>query len=41
MTIAWFLGIVMVSYYSDVIGPGVYMNGAMVVITWAVWYFMD
>ena len=30
MTIAWLLGVEMVSYYSDVSGPGVYMGGAMV-----------
>ena len=41
MTIIWLLGVAMVSYYSDVIGPGVYMIGAIVAITWAVWYFMD
>jgi hypothetical protein len=29
MTIAWLLEVTMVSYYSDVIGPGVYMSGAM------------
>ena len=31
----------MIYYYSDVIGPGVYMSRAMVGITWEVWYFMD
>ena len=41
MTIAWLLGIVMVSYYSDIIGPGVHMSRAIVGITLAVWYFMD
>jgi hypothetical protein len=41
MTIAWLLGVIMVSYYSDVIGARVYMSGAMVGITWLVWYFMD
>ena len=41
MTIAWLLGVAMISYYSDVIGMGVYMSGAMVGITRAVWYFMD
>jgi hypothetical protein len=40
MTVAWFLGVAMIFYYSDVIGPGVYMSGAMVAITWAVGYFM-
>jgi hypothetical protein len=41
MTDAWLLGAAMISYYSDVIEPGIYMSGAMVGITWAVWYFMD
>ena len=40
MTIAWLLGIVMVSYYSDIIGPGVHMSRAIVGITWAVGYFI-
>ena len=33
MTVAWFLGMAMFSYYSDVIGPGVYISGAMVGLT--------
>jgi uncharacterized membrane protein YwaF len=41
MTVAWFLGVAMISYYTDVIGPGVYIIVAIVGITLAVWYFMD
>jgi len=33
--------VAMTFYYSDVIGSGVYISGAMVARTWAVWYFMD
>jgi len=41
MTVAWLLGVATIAYYSDGIGPGIYMSGAMVGLTWAVWYFMD
>ena len=41
MTVVCFLGVAIISYYSNVIGPGVYISGAMVGITWEMWYFMD
>ena len=41
MTIAWAIGVAMIAYYTDGIGPGIYMSGVMVGITWVVWYFTD
>ena len=41
MTIGWLIGVAMIYYYSGGMGPGIYMSGVMVGLTWAVWYFMD
>jgi hypothetical protein len=41
ITVVWLLGVATIFYYSNGIGPGVYISGAIVGLTWAAWYFMD
>ncbi len=39
-TVFWLGGVLMVAIYSE-LGPGTFMGGGMIAITWALIYFTD